>query len=332
MVSHAATALNCSIATSAHAGNDTVDATATNTLQHARMRLDFCLTTLLGLAPGSGAPALDTGLYAALHEAGFGGVQTDAPGAADAAGLVATAQVLNSDPGALDGIAQRHAAQGFDATIVVAGNGLESDAEVDRYCDALLQAAARHSHRILLETHRGSITQDVRRTIDTIARFPELRFCADFTHWYMGHELSLAGFDDKLAFMRPLIERADIVEGRIGSTNCAQITLESAQDDRHFVHDHRRFWTACFHASLQRGQQVVFAPQLLPAVLTHAGTDYAIAYAQLRRNRDGHWEEQDNRWEQALLHCDIARECYTAALQRVAGANPGINAATGEHS
>lgn len=299
-------------------GNDTVDAAATNEAQHAPMRIDFCLTTLLGLPPHAGAPALDAGLYAALRQAGFGGVQTDAPGAAGAAGLAATAQVLSGDPGALDDIAQRHAAQGFDATIVVAGNGLEGEAEADRYCDALLQASTRHRHRMVLETHRGSITQDIRRTIDTIARFPELRFCADFTHWYMGHELSLVGFDEKLAFMQPLIARTDIVEGRIGSTNCAQITLESAQDDRHFVHDHRRFWMACFHACLQRGQQVVFAPQLLPAVLTHAGTDYAIAYAQLQRNRDGHWQEQDNRWEQTLLHCEIARECYATVRQRIA--------------
>jgi|TARA_R110000772_G_scaffold58539_8_gene132821 hypothetical protein len=279
------------------------------------MRIDFCLTTLLGLPPQSRAPAIGDGFYIALQQAGFGGIQTETASAARDAGMVATAQVLSCDPAALDSIAERHAAEGFDATILVAGNGLEGDEAVKRYCDAVLQASARHRHRILLETHRGSITQDIRRTVDAIEHFPELRFCADFTHWYMGHELSLAGFDEKLAFMQPLIVRTDIVEGRIGSTNCAQVTLESASDDRHFVEDHRRFWTACFRASLERGQQVVFAPQLLPAVLPHNGIDYPIAYAQLQRGSSGHWEELSNRWEQTLLHCDIARECYAQARQ-----------------
>lgn len=281
------------------------------------MRIDFCLTTLIRLAPQSGAPAMGAGLYAALRKAGFGGVQTDSISEAREAGLVATAQAMSNDPAALDGIAERHAAKGFDATILIAGNGLEDNTEINRYCDALLKASARHRHRMLLETHRGSITQDIRRTMDMIRRFPELRFCADFTHWYMGHELSLAGFDEKLAFMQPLINRTEIVEGRIGSTNCAQVTLESVHDDRHFVQDHRRFWTACFKACLQRGQQTVFAPQLLPAVLTHGGIDYPIAYTQLRRSHHGGWEEQDNRWQQTLLHCDIARECYAEAEQSV---------------
>lgn len=279
------------------------------------LRIDFCLTTLLGLGPQSGAPTIGNGFYAALQAAGFGGVQAHSVSDARDAGLVVTAQILGTDPGALDGIVQQHAQEGFDATILIAGDGIEDDDGIDRYCEALLQASTRHRHRVLLETHRGSITQDIRRTIDMIRRFPELRFCADFTHWYMGHELSLAGFDEKLAFMQPLIDRTDIVEGRIGSTNCAQVTLESADDDRHFVADHRRFWTACFDASLRRGQQTVFAPQLLPASLTHEGIEYPIAYAQLRRSNHGGWEEQDNRWQQTLLHCAIARECHAQARQ-----------------
>ncbi|HAN68820.1 MAG TPA: hypothetical protein DCQ70_10040 [Halieaceae bacterium] len=60
---------------------------------------------------------------------------------------------------------------------------------------------------------------------------------------------------------------------------------------------------------------MVFAPQLLPAVLPHNGIDYPIAYAQLQRGSSGHWEELSNRWEQTLLHCDIARECYAQARQ-----------------
>lgn len=276
------------------------------------MRLDFCLTTLAGLAPDSKAPAGE-GLYEALRAAGFGGVQAPAMTGLREAGLVGVGQAMVSKPEQLDVLARDHAEQGFAATIVVAGNGLEDDSACDRFAEALLAAAQRHRHRMLLENHRGSMTQDIRRTIDLIGRFPELRFCADFTHWYLGHELPLGDMEQKLSFLQPFIDRAEIVEGRIGSSNCAQISLESVTDERHFVVDHRRFWTACFRACLQRGREPVFAPQLLPALLHHAGVDYPIAYAQMRRGPDGSWQEQDDRWQQSLLHCAIARDCYRNA-------------------
>lgn len=276
------------------------------------MRLDFCLTTLAALPPDSAAPPSE-GLYPALRAAGFGGVQAPNMSGLREAGLVGIGQAMVSDPEQLDAMVHDHAEQGFEATIVIAGNGLEDDSACDRYAEALLTAGQRHRHTVLLENHRGSMTQDIRRTVDLIGRFPELRFCADFSHWYLGHELALGDLQQKLSFMQPFIDRVEIVEGRIGSTNCAQIPLESAADDRHFVADHRRFWTACFRACLGRGQEPVFAPQLLPAVMSHAGVDYPIAYAPLRRGPDGSWREQDDRWQQSLLHCAIARDCYRDA-------------------
>lgn len=276
------------------------------------MRLDFCLTTLAGLGPDSQAPGGE-GIYDALREAGFGGVQAPTMAGLREAGLVGVGQVMVSAPVQIDALARTQAEAGFAATIVIAGNGLEDDSDCDRFAEALLTAVQRYRHILLLENHRGSMTQDIRRTLNLIARFPELRFCADFTHWYLGHELALGDFEHKLAYMQPFIDRVDIVEGRIGSCNCAQITLESDADDRHFVTDHRRFWTECFRASLRRGREPVFAPQLLPAVLHHGGVDYPIAYAQTRRCPAGSWQEQDDRWQQSLLHCAMAKDCYREA-------------------
>jgi len=278
------------------------------------VRLDFCLTTLAGLSPDSKAPSGE-GLYQALRDAGFGGVQAPNMTGLRDAGLVGVGQAMVGSPEQIDALAGDHAEQGFAATIVIAGNGLEDDSDCDRFAEALLTAVQRHRHTLLLENHRGSMTQDIRRTMDLIGRFPELRFCADFTHWYIGHELALGDLEQKLRFMQPFLDRVDIVEGRVGSSNCAQITLESATDQRHFVADHRRFWTECFRACLRRGQEPVFAPQLLPAVLHHAGVDYPIAYAQLRRGPGGSWQEQDDRWQQSLLHCAMAQDCYQDAAE-----------------
>lgn len=276
------------------------------------MRIDFCLASLSGLSPDSPPLTTDNPLTA-LREAGFGGVQTDTMQGITEVGLVGVGSARCMDPATLDTLAREHKAAGFICTTLIVGAGLENDAQAARYADALLNAQARHGHTLLLETHRASITQDMRRTLDLVTRFPELRFTADFTHWYLGHELQMGDYHAKLAALQPVIDRVAMVEGRIGSVNCAQIPLESADDNRHFVKHHREFWTRCFSACLRRGEEPVFAPQLLPASIHAEGQDWSIDYSRLQRDDQGQWREESDRWQQTLLHCAIARECYTQA-------------------
>lgn len=279
------------------------------------MRIDFCLASLSGLAPDCPPLAADNPLIA-LREAGFGGVQSDTMQGVEEAGLVGVASARCMDPASLDTLARKHNDAGFICTTLIVGAGLENDTQAARYVEVLLTAQAQHGHTLLLETHRASITQDIRRTLDLVARFPELRFTADFTHWYLGHELQMGDYDAKLAALQPVIDRVAMVEGRIGSVNCAQIPLESADDNRHFVKHHSEFWTRCFRACLQRGEEPVFAPQLLPASIHAEGQDWSIDYSRLQRDGQGQWREESDRWQQTLLLCTIARECYALAKQR----------------
>jgi hypothetical protein len=276
------------------------------------MRFDFCLTTLQGLAPDSAAPTGEFP-YRGIRAAGYGGVQAPSMAGVAEAGLVGTGLAMIAQPQDVDAVARMHAGEGFSCTTLIVGNGLEGDAEVDRFCAAILEAQQRHGYRLLLENHRASMTQDIRRTIDMIGRFPALRFTGDFSHWYVGHEFAMGDFGAKLDFIQPLIDRVAIVEGRIGSTNCAQLTLDGVDDPRHFVAHHRAFWTRCFLACMARGEEPVFAPQLLPAVIHAHGMDFPIDYAQRIRSADGRWHEQDDRWQQSLLLCAIARECEQSA-------------------
>ena len=276
------------------------------------MRFDFCLSTLQGLSPDSAAPSGD-GLYAGLKAAGFGGVQAPSMAGLREAGLVGTGLALLARPEDIDAIAAAHADAGFACTTLILGNGLEGDDEAARFCEAVLEASLRHRYRLLPETHRASMTQDIRRTLDMISRFPELRFTGDFSHWYTGHELAMGDFEAKLDALQPLIDRVEIVEGRIGSTNRAQLTLDGPDDARHFVAHHRAFWTRCFAAALAAGREPVFAPQLLPAVIHAGGMAWPIGYAPERRAGDGSWHEEADRWEQSLLLCRIAGQCCTEA-------------------
>jgi len=287
------------------------------------MRFDFCLATLQHLPAATTAPREGHGLYVALRAAGYRGVQTHSMAGVLEAGLVGTAFAMVSDPCQVDEVASVNAGQGFDSTQLVAGNGLEDDADAAHFAEAVVAAAQRRGHRLLLETHRASITQDIRRTIDLIRRFPELRFTADFSHWYTGHEMAMGDFMAKLDFIQPLIERTLIVEGRIGNVNCAQVPIEGLDDQRHFIRHHTAFWSRCFAARIAAGDEPVFAPQLLPAVIHAHGMDWPIDYAQLTRAEDGQWREEGDRWEQSLLLCRLAESCLPAGESALATSSSG---------
>ena len=187
------------------------------------------------------------------------------------------------------------------------GWGMESDDDGARLIAAVLDAGERHGVPLYVETHRATLFQDMQRTVGFVARFPELRFNGDFSHWYTGQEMVYGGFEAKLAFIQPVVQRVRFVHGRIGSPGCMQVAV--AEDDpAPYVGHFRTIWTQCFAAYLRdpapRQPFVTFAAELLAADIF-----YARSFAGV---------EEADRWEQSLLLTRIAKECFTEAEARVA--------------
>lgn len=279
-----------------------------------RLRCDLNTATLLELPPWSRAPRGSwADIYAAVRAAGYEGVQHPAPiRRAAAAGLRMTGSARALDPAALDGVAADHRAAEFDATTLHLGTGLEGDSELDRYAAAVLEASARHDHPMYLELHRATITQDMQRTLDLVDRFPGLRFNADLSHWYTGHEMTYGDFAGKLDALEPIWSRVRFVHGRIGDSCAMQTGLGPPGAEPEHVRHFRLMWTRCFRgflASAGPGDVIVFAPELLPATMAADGGTRRLNYARLLP--DG--SEETDRWEDALRLCVIARECFADA-------------------
>jgi hypothetical protein len=137
-----------------------------------------------------------------------------------------------------------------------------------------------------------------------VKRFPELRFNGDFSHWYTGSEMVYGGFENKLAYIQPVIDRVRFVHGRIGSPGCMQVAI-SENDSAPYVGHFRTLWTECFAAYLRdeapRQPFVTFTAELLAP---------GIYYARTFGGR-----EESDRWEQSLLLVEIARECFANAKE-----------------
>jgi len=244
-----------------------------------------------------------------LAMAGFTGVQFATAGTAEELaicrelklGIAASGRVnLPEEAGTL---AQRVAGNGYECATLHAGWGLEDDDEAGRLIESILNASERWQVPLYIETHRATICQDMWRTVNFVRRFPEMRFNGDFSHWYAGQEMVYGGFEKKLAFIAPVLERVRFVHGRIASPGCIQVAIKLDGDGLPLYVDHfRQLWTASFRGflrSAQSGDFLCFTPELL-------GPE--IYYARTFQGR-----EESDRWEQSLLLKQIAEECFSCA-------------------
>jgi hypothetical protein len=221
-------------------------------------------------------------------------------------------------PDEADGIAAKHAARGYTCLTVHAGWGLEDDAEVDRLVEAILRACDRHKLPIFIETHRATITQDLWRTVRIVRKFPEVCFNGDFSHYYTGQEMVYGGIEMKLAFMEPILARVGFIHGRISSPGCIQVPVDAggarprqAHGLVNYLEHYRELWIRAMHGFLRaagRGDGFIFAPELL------SGTHY---YARLFPDSQGRLVEETDRYQQALLYQQIARDCFAEAERRL---------------
>ncbi len=244
-----------------------------------------------------------------IREADFAGVQFADGGTAEQLslcrelGLAIVASGRVNAPEDAARLAETFAGDGYECATLHVGWGLEDDNEAARLIESILEAGRRWRVPLYIETHRATICQDMWRTVGFVRRFPSLRFNGDFSHWYTGQEMVYGGFERKLAFIQPVLERVRFLHGRIGNPGCMQVALDpDAPEQPLYVKHFEQLWTACFCEFLRKAQpdeQIGFAPELLAS---------RIYYARTFNN-----EEESDRWQQSLLLKHMAEQCFVGA-------------------
>jgi hypothetical protein len=220
-------------------------------------------------------------------------------------------------PQEAEAIFEKHAQRGDQCLTVHVGWGLEDDTEIFRLVEATLNASTRHRLPVFFETHRATITQDVWRTVQIIKHFPEIRFNADFSHYYCGLEMVYGDWSTKLQFMEPLFSRVGFIHGRIASPGCMQVPIADdlnarppqAHGGANYLEHFRELWTLAMKGFLGQagpGDVLVFAPELLKP---------SIYYARVFPNSQNVLTEESDRYAQALLYQKLAQSCFATAKQ-----------------
>ena len=257
-----------------------------------------------------GLPTPDTGWMKAIQGAGYDGIQWIEPlvrglvneACAHGLGICGSGRV--NHPSDAYRLAMEAQEAGLECLTLHVGWGLEDDDEGARLIEAILDASARYAVPLYVETHRATLFQDIWRTVQFIDRFPQLKFNGDFSHWYTGLEMVYGGFENKLAYIQPVIERVHFIHGRIGNPGCMQVDIGDLENASKlpFVAHFRTLWTRVFDTFLRRslpGESICFTPELLAPEIYYA--------------REFGGREESDRWQQSLVLMQIARDCFCEA-------------------
>lgn len=159
-----------------------------------------------------------------------------------------------------------------------------------------LRVAADEAVPIQFETHRNCITNDLFSTLLLLDAIPEMRMCADLSHYVVDREMMLPLAPDMQGYVSRILERSDSFQGRIATRSQIQVAIGFPQH-RVWLETFLAWWREGFSRWQARApdQDLLFLCELGPP-------NYAITDA------DG--EELSDRSEEALQLRRLARQIW----------------------
>lgn len=140
---------------------------------------------------------------------------------------------------------------------------------------------------MLFETHRDSLLNDLYYTLQMIDLVPEMRLCADLSHFVVDREMRDPISATDQAYIDRILDRSDCFQGRIANREQVQIQIGFPQHQE-WVGIFRQWWKMGMRSWRMRNaddETLIFLCELGPP-------PYAIT--------DGNRQELSDRWEEAL--------------------------------
>jgi hypothetical protein len=159
-----------------------------------------------------------------------------------------------------------------------------------------LRVAAEEAMPIQFETHRNCITNDMFSTLLMLDAVPEMRLCADLSHYVVDREMMLPISPEMQSYVSRILERSDSFQGRIATRSQVQVPIAFPQH-RVWLETFLGWWKEgfCGWRTRARDQDLVFLCELGPP-------NYAIT--------DANGDELSDRWEEALLLRQMANRLW----------------------
>jgi hypothetical protein len=161
-----------------------------------------------------------------------------------------------------------------------------------------MQEAEDKNMPLLFETHRDGLLNDMYFTLQLMDLVPEMRLCADLSHFVVDRELRAPVPERDQKYISSILDRSDCFQGRVASREQVQVAINFPQHQE-WVDIFKGWWKEGMRAWRRRNTDdatLVFLCELGPP-------PYAIT--------DGDQRELSDRWEESLQIRDWAREIWT---------------------
>ena len=150
---------------------------------------------------------------------------------------------------------------------------------------------------LLFETHRDCTLNDLYYTLQLLDRLPDLRLCADLSHYVIDREMRLPLSDRDRGYMSRILANSECFQGRVANREQVQVQLDFPQH-QDWVDQFRAWWEEGIRGWRARSgpdAELVFLCELGPP--PYAMTDAAQ-------------QELSDRWAEALTIREWVREIW----------------------
>ncbi|MUT64400.1 TIM barrel protein [Paenibacillus sp. NEAU-GSW1] len=154
---------------------------------------------------------------------------------------------------------------------------------------------------VFIETHRGTITQDLIRTAEMVRALEPAKLTIDFSHYVLAGEM-LQISEDAEALFQQLLKRTGCIHARVSNGEQIQVDVGSEQGEHPMLVHYKRWWKDGMRHWLigaALGQKLPFVCELGPA-----------PYAITSDEAGGRKTEMSDRWTQSLVLQKLARELW----------------------
>ena len=161
-----------------------------------------------------------------------------------------------------------------------------------------MQEAAEYDFPLLFETHRDSLLNDMYYTLQVMDLVPEMRLCADLSHFVVDREMRAPVTVTDQTYIDRILQRSDCLQGRVASREQVQVQIDFPQHQE-WVAIFRHWWKQGMRAWRQRNADdatLIFLCELGPP-------PYAIT--------DRNQRELSDRWQEALQIRSWAHELWS---------------------
>ena len=174
-------------------------------------------------------------------------------------------------------------------------------AESVRILEGWCRIAEQSPVPVYLETHRGRLNNDMLVMLDLLDAVPNLRLLADLSHYVVAREFPPLPLPGEIETqVQTILDRSWAAHGRVATPGQVQVEISFPQHQP-MLAQFRAWWIYLMRGWKARAgadEQFCFTCELGPK-------PYAIS------GPDG--QDQTDRWTEAALLRDIARQCWAAA-------------------